>query len=102
MARLAALIARTESSFEEEARTCALNAIKLMKREGILPEDLMAMVDALKKKRRKRYRVTPSYFSERGKSGGRARADALTPEQRSDIARRAAAARWHGKRQRLP
>lgn len=29
-----------------------------------------------------------------GKKGGRARADKLTPEQRSDIARRAAEARW--------
>ena len=29
-----------------------------------------------------------------GLKGGRARADKLTPEQRSAIARRAAAARW--------
>lgn len=29
-----------------------------------------------------------------GLKGGRARADKLTPEQRSDIARRAAAVRW--------
>ena len=29
-----------------------------------------------------------------GKKGGRARADKLTPEQRSEIARKAAAARW--------
>ena len=29
-----------------------------------------------------------------GKKGGRARAKKLTPEQRSDIARRAAQARW--------
>lgn len=32
--------------------------------------------------------------SEAGKKGGRARADALTPEQRSEIARRAVEARW--------
>ena len=31
-----------------------------------------------------------------GKAGARARADALTPERRSEIARRAAAARWAG------
>jgi hypothetical protein len=30
----------------------------------------------------------------RGRPGGRARADKLTPEQRSAIARKAAAARW--------
>ena len=29
-----------------------------------------------------------------GQKGGRARADALTPEQRTEIARKAAAARW--------
>ena len=29
-----------------------------------------------------------------GKKGGRARADSLTPEERSDIARKAARARW--------
>ena len=29
-----------------------------------------------------------------GKKGGKARADKLTPEQRSEIARKAAAARW--------
>ncbi|MFC1915424.1 hypothetical protein ACFLW4_01855 [Chloroflexota bacterium] len=29
-----------------------------------------------------------------GKKGGKARAEKLTPEQRSDIARRAAQARW--------
>lgn len=31
---------------------------------------------------------------EGGRKGGKARADALTPEQRSDIARKAAAKRW--------
>jgi hypothetical protein len=30
-----------------------------------------------------------------GQKGGKARAKALTPEQRSEIAKRAAAARWH-------
>ena len=34
------------------------------------------------------------YHSEGGKKGGAARAAKLTPEQRSDIARRAAAKRW--------
>lgn len=29
-----------------------------------------------------------------GKAGGKARADALTPEQRSEIAKKAAAKRW--------
>lgn len=29
-----------------------------------------------------------------GKKGGRARADAMTPEQRAEIAKRAAAKRW--------
>ena len=31
-----------------------------------------------------------------GKKGGKARAEKLTPEQRSEIARRAAQARWGG------
>lgn len=33
-----------------------------------------------------------------GKKGGKARAASLTPEQRSEIARKAAAARWAAKR----
>lgn len=32
-----------------------------------------------------------------GLKGGKARADKLTPEQRSEIAKKAAAARWGGK-----
>lgn len=32
-----------------------------------------------------------------GKRGGKARASKLTPEQRAEIARRAAAKRWHKK-----
>jgi len=32
-----------------------------------------------------------------GKKGGRARAERLTPEQRSEIAKKAAAARWSSK-----
>jgi len=34
-----------------------------------------------------------------GKKGGKARAEKLTPEQRSEIARKAANARWAKKRQ---
>ena len=33
--------------------------------------------------------------SKGGKKGGKARKEALTPEQRSEIARKAAEARWH-------
>ena len=33
-----------------------------------------------------------------GRKGGKARADSLTPERRSEIARTAAAARWRKKR----
>lgn len=33
-----------------------------------------------------------------GKKGGKARAEKLTPEQRTDIARRGAAARWKGQK----
>ena len=36
-----------------------------------------------------------------GLKGGRARADKLTPEQRSEIARKAAAARWRDREQGL-
>ena len=32
-----------------------------------------------------------------GKKGGKARADKLTPEERRAMARKAAAARWHGR-----
>jgi hypothetical protein len=35
-----------------------------------------------------------------GKKGGKARAEKLTPEQRSEIARKAAKARWAKKRRR--
>jgi len=35
------------------------------------------------------------YHSEGGKKGGAARAAALTPEQRSEIAKKAAAKRWN-------
>ncbi|MCW5696330.1 MAG: RNA-binding protein [Bauldia sp.] len=35
-----------------------------------------------------------AYSSKGGRKGGRARALALTPEQRADIAKAAAAARW--------
>ncbi len=35
-----------------------------------------------------------AYHSEGGKKGGAARAAALTPEQRSEIARKGAAKRW--------
>jgi hypothetical protein len=35
-----------------------------------------------------------------GRKGGKARAEKLTPEQRSEIARKAANARWAKKRQR--
>jgi len=34
-----------------------------------------------------------------GRKGGKARAEKLTPEQRSEIARKAAKARWARKRQ---
>lgn len=37
---------------------------------------------------------TKDHHRRGGKSGGKARADALTPEQRSEIAKRAAAKRW--------
>ncbi|HLX30745.1 MAG TPA: histone H1 [Casimicrobiaceae bacterium] len=33
-----------------------------------------------------------------GQKGGASRADALTPEQRSEIAKKAAAARWRSKK----
>ena len=36
-----------------------------------------------------------------GKIGGKARALKLTPEERSEIARKAAMTRWHGQRQSL-
>jgi hypothetical protein len=35
-----------------------------------------------------------------GKVGGRARADSMTPEERTDSARKAAAARWASKREK--
>lgn len=38
--------------------------------------------------------VEPSTFAERAAKGGEARAVKLTPEERSEIARKAARARW--------
>jgi len=40
----------------------------------------------------------PVKMSKMGKVGGRARAEALSPEQRKEIARKASAARWANKR----
>ena len=37
-------------------------------------------------------------FAQYGKQGGRARAESLTSEQRSALAKRAAEARWHADR----
>jgi hypothetical protein len=46
----------------------------------------------------KKKEVIREYFSKLGKKGGpkggKARTSALTPEQRSELARKAAAARW--------
>jgi hypothetical protein len=36
-----------------------------------------------------------------GKNGGKARAEAVTPEKRQEIARKAAAARWKGARKKV-
>jgi hypothetical protein len=36
-----------------------------------------------------------AYSSKGGKKGGKARAEALTPEERSEIAKKAAEARWN-------
>lgn len=94
--RLAALLARTESPFEEEARTSALLAVQLMKRHGILPANLAAMVKRLEAAAAKTgARITAQHFASRGgRKGGPARAAALTPERRRDIAQKAALARW--------
>lgn len=40
--------------------------------------------------------MTSSAASEMGKKGGPARAKALSPQKRSEIARKAAQARWKG------
>lgn len=37
-------------------------------------------------------------FAQYGKQGGRTRAESLTPEERSALAKRAAEARWHADR----
>ena len=83
--RIAALIARTDSPFEEEARTSALLAIKLLRVNGLIPDDLLRLA-ALWKKSLSR--------DEFARQGARARTAKLTAERRSEIARIAAHARW--------
>ena len=95
LSKLAALIARTESSYESEAHTSAFLAIQLMRKYGLLPEDLKPLLDAFlaKKPRKKRYKS--SYFASiGGRKGGAARAAALSSEEKIAIARKAAQARW--------
>lgn len=100
-ARLAALLARTESSYEDEARTSALLAIQLMKKHGLVPQDLLKLASAKRVKRKKP--MSPSTFASRGgKKGGHARAAKLTPERRREIAREAALARWTKRTPKLP
>lgn len=102
LARLAALFARTESPYPEEARTSALLAVQLMRRHGLLPQELVVRLAAMANKPRRKY-VSPRDMGVRGgKKGGHARAAALTPERRSEIARAAAVARWGKKAPRLP
>lgn len=92
MARLCALIARTESPFEEEARTSALLAVQLMRKCNMLPERLVALLAKASAKPRKRGARTTD--AQRGARGGHARAKVLSAEERSGIARKAALARW--------
>jgi hypothetical protein len=100
-ARLAALLARTESSFEDEARTSALLAIQLMKKHGLVPQDLLKLISA-KKAPRKKPQSAAGFASRGGKRGGPARAAKLTPERRAEIARNAAQARWTKRTAKLP
>lgn len=92
------------TTFEEEARTSALNALLLMKKYGLL-QDLMALGEAVRKaaQKPKKKRYKSSHFaSVGGRHGGAARAKALTPEQLSEIARKGAQARWGKRHQKLP
>lgn len=101
--RLHALISRAfGTTFEGEAHTSAMLALKLMKQHGML-DDLMAFGDSLqalqeKKPKVRRHRSTDAL---RARQGGLARAASLTSEQRSDIARKAAQSRWDKKRPKL-
>lgn len=67
------------------------------------PNELAArVVGELTGQRPKRRRKNPAAVAlgrKGGKKGGKARAAALTPEQRSEIARKAAAKRWADKNQ---
>ena len=51
-------------------------------------------------------RILSEYFSQLGKKGGpkggKARTSALTPEERKELARQAAAARWAGHKAKRP
>jgi len=94
LARLASLFARTESPFQEEARTSALLAVQLMRRHGLLPEELVKRLAELANKPRRKA-VSHKDFSRRGGAkGGKARAAKLSPARRSEIARDAANKRW--------
>lgn len=94
LARLAALFARTESTFLEEARTSALLAVQLMRRHGMLPQELADKLVAMATKPRRKAMSQRDFARRGGRAGGRARANAMSAEQRSDAARKAAHARW--------
>lgn len=101
MQKVIALVARTESASIEEARTSALLAIKLLKRLHFLPTNCSALIGKIQEVTRKRRPKIQHFSSKGGKAGGKARAAALTPERRSEIAKKAVATRWRNKRKAL-
>jgi hypothetical protein len=96
LTRLASLFARTESPFVEEARTSALLAVQIMRKHGLLPDELVERLSAMANKKRRRVVSQRDFAKRGGRKGGKARARALSPERRSEIARQAAMARWRG------
>ena len=71
-------------------------------KKGLDPNQLAARIvaDATGDEPARKHRKNPAAVAlgrKGGLKGGRARADSLSPEERSEIAKRAAAARWREK-----
>ncbi len=103
--RIKALMARGDSSFEEEARTSLHMAHKLMKQHGVTFADLAgATSPGTGYSPEEAIEMATELIAEERRTlasmGGQARAAKLTPKRRTEIARKAALKRWGWQRQK--
>lgn len=85
--KIRALIARTKSSSEEEARTSAMLAIQMMEKYGLMPDNTTLTTDELERLVIvSRAEGALEYLREIGSRGGRTRRQRLSKDERADIA----------------